>query len=276
MKLRTKLTALAAILGLGLSTGLMGQTKIFSEDFGEISDGTTLTTSNTGYDNVRNNDENAVALNPSTIGSGSSMVYGGAATTSNENFWVKYNNPVQEYDLTTSRFSVKFDDLSSGSWVYFEGGDTGNNFGNGTFQSAQMMWGIQVDGQQLRYRSSNDSWLIGGLPTLTADTQYDFHIVSNNSGDSVSYDGRTLGNEAMDIYLNGDLVGEGLSIPGNANSVGMKVYQISNSEMTFEFDNHEVFSGAVAVPEPEFYGALIGLAALGFVVYRRRKARQEA
>jgi len=268
--MKTKLYLLTAALGL-TSALAFGQTLLFSEDFGSITNETILTNNNTGYDSIRNNNNNALALNPSTIGSGSSMTYGGAAGASNENFYVRYDDPVTgEYMLTTTKFSIKFDDLSSGSWVYFEGGDTGNNFGNGTFQGSALMWGIQIDGSQLRYRSSSESWLLGGLPTLSENVQYDFHIVSNLSGETVTYGADTVANQSMDIFLNGILVGDDLSIQGNSGSVGMKVYQISNENMTFEFDNHEVYSGALAIPEPGTL-ALVGMFGLAIYAFRKRK-----
>jgi len=270
--MKTKLLLLSAAFGLGISN-VQAQSLIFSEDFGDISNGDTLTSSNTNYDSIRNNVNNASALNPSTIGGGASMTYGGASGASNENFYVRYDNPVSDdYMLTTTMFSVKFDDLSSGSWVYFEGGDTNNNFGNGTFQGSLFMWGIQVDGNQLRYRSSSESWLIGGLPTLSEGVRYDFHIVANLSDETVFYGDDSVAHQSMDIFLNGNLVGDDLSIQGNSGSVGMKVYQINNENMTFEFDNHSVYSGAVAIPEPSsiLMMALAGLAAFGILRNRKK------
>lgn len=67
---------------------------------------------------------------------------------------------------------------------------------------------------------------------------------------------------------------------GNAFSIILSVPSGSTAATYAGIENNtypdQVNLQITAVPEPEFYGALIGLAALGFAFYRRRKARQEA
>lgn len=257
-------TSIAAVLA---AASFVDGGIIFSEDFGTIADGTTLTDSNTGYDNVRNNNFDAVALNPSTIGSGASMSYGGATGGSNENFYVDYG--AGSLDVTTTTFSLKGSSLSGGDWIYFEGGDGDSNtmFSNAGFASAEMFWGIQSNDGALEYRASG--WQSASF-TLTDDTAYDFHIVANRSGSTISYGSESVANNSIDLYINGTLIGNDLAAESSVNSIGMKLYQV-NGGTSFEFDNHVVYNEAVAVPEPSVYAAALGLLALGFVAWRRRR-----
>ena len=200
------------------------------------------------------------------------MDYGGATGASNENIYVDYG--VGALDVTTTSFSIEFSGITNGDWLYFEGGDGDNNtmFSNGNFASAELMWGLQYDGSDDTLEYRNGGWQDTGI-TLSDSTQYDFHIVANNSASSVTYGANTVAGGTMDLYINGVLEQDNLAIEGGRDSIGMKITQEGDgSAVDFQFDDHIVWDGATAVPEPGTFALFAGLMGLVYVMVKRRRA----
>lgn len=254
MKLKTKLTALVAILGLGLSSGLMGQSlttlnQALEIDFSDFEGTYATLPSGVTFESGENERGFFNYDDPPTLThtgfyafreSASDPVVGfvhrrGTGSPANQYFNIQVTNNTG-LTITDVELSLDFLQPTEGSrateirinWNPGTGWTT-NGITNGADFVAQ------------RDTESNTVTLLDPFLTTSRVISYS-HSLGIADGDSVSF--------GFNIRNGGDA--------GNNAHVGF-----SNLSVT-------------AVPEPGTYAALIGLAALGFVVYRRRKARQQA
>ena len=251
---------------------------VLSEDFDSYTLGQDLVAENDTY-TIRNKGVGGTAI-ASTIGAGNSLLFGGANSGSAALFHVDYG---QEYGVTTNKFSFKTNGIANGDFAFWEGesstyGGTALN-GNSTFSSNDVSWLIMYDTSQNRLEYRGSSWSgIADSPVLVDDTQYDVHIVANNTEESVLYGDRLLAGDSMDFYLNGDLIAGNLAIRGSELSSGFKFYQVGTGtepHLTIEFDNHQVFDEAIAVtpvPEASSFAVVAGLFGATFTLLRRRRS----
>ncbi len=249
---------------------------IFTETFDALAAGTDITTSNTAFDYVR-------------IGSGGGSITAEAATSGEVHMrlggsssgslnGVGRQNDLGSATITTLNFRVKLEDTNGD---FFIGMGTGNTFTtNNTFATADLMWAIQFNNGVVEYRTT--SWNNTGQ-TLTANTNYEFHIVANRSGSTVTYGSNSVADGKMDLFINGFLVGDDLAITNNQNASGFRIYQINGSSYG-RFDSITIDNTALPPFTPTavalsnlnatspFAALAVGLfAAAGLVVLRKRR-----
>jgi len=250
---------------------------ILSEDFNSYTLDQDLVAGNDTY-TIRNKGIGGTAT-ASTIGTGLSLTFGGATSSSAALFHVDYG---QEYGVTTNKFSFKTNGIANGDFVFYEGeaSSQGGSVlnGNGTFSSNDLSWAIQYDTSQNRFEYRGSGWSgVSDSPTIVDGTQYDVHIVANNTTESVLYGDTLLAADSLDFYLNGTLIAGNLAIRGSELSSGFKFYQVGTTTsppLTIEFDNHQVFDEAIAatpVPEVSSFAFVAGFIGAMFVLLRRQR-----
>lgn len=252
---------------------------ILSEDFDSYDLGQDLVAGNDTY-TVRNKGIGGTAT-ASTIGSGNSLTFGGATSSSAALFHVDYG---QEYGVTTNIFSFKTSGIANGDFVFYEGESSSQGGGslnsNSTFSSNDLSWAIMYDTSQNRFEYRGSGWSgISDSPTLVDDTQYDVHIVANNTTESVLYGDTLLAADSMDFYLNGTLIAGNLAIRGSELSSGFKFYQVGTTTapaLTIEFDNHQVYDVAIAatpIPEKSSVALVVGIFGITCTLLRRQRVK---
>ena len=237
-----------ALIALATAASTQAATIVFSEDFGSLADATTITTSNTDltYVRVGTGGGSIVALNPSTVGSGSSAFITGPTNTSLNGIGVGSGLDFGTNNTITLAFDFKLTD-TSGDVVWGIG--TGTSFtGNGTFSTAQGLGWFQADGTNLQRRQGG-SWTT--MSTLAANTSYSF---------LATFD---LGANTMSVSLNNSLIAEDVAVTtADVDPDGFRIYAVSGSDV--EVDNIVLTS----IPEPT--AALLGSLGLLGLLRRRR------
>jgi hypothetical protein len=274
--MKRSLLSLVIVFTLTLAWVPVYAANIFTETFDTLTAGTAIATTNTAFDYVRiGSGGGSITAEEATSGE-LHMRLGGSSSTS-------LNGVGRQSDLggatvTTLNFRVKLEDTLGD---FFIGMGTGDMFtGNSTFATTQLMWGIQFNNGVVEYRTG--SWNSTGQ-TLTADTNYEFHIVANRSGSTVTYGPNSVANGTMDLFIDGTLVGDDLAIANNQNAAGFRIYQINGSSYA-RFDSITIDNTALSPFTPTavtfsglnaaspFAVLAVGLlAATGLVVLRKRK-----
>ena len=260
---------LLTLAGLTVTGSLSAQTLLFSENFGTLANGTTLTTANTSFTYVRVStgaNSSLTAQNPSSIGTGAS----GLLLSTSGSLTGIGTSGFSPLNLGTFNFSLQ---LPSTQGTFFFGLGTGGFFANNnTFSSADLTAGFQITAAgQLQVRSSNTAFTSIGTPLL-AGTAYDFSIVFNNSGSAVTYGGGSVANATADVYINGVLVGDDVTInAAQATANAFRIYTTGAAATgAYQVDNVALYNGAVAIPEPSTVAiGMLGLA--GMMALRRRR-----
>jgi hypothetical protein len=143
---------------------------------------------------------------------------------------------------------------------------------------------VIVQGESLNIRSAGTNATFG---SYTRDTEYRLTIIANNSGSAINnyFGTNSLANDSYAVWLT-PVGGASVLVKGDAQftettnsnaftSIAAQTFSGATG-VDFYLDNVEAFSGVEvsglsAVPEPATYAALLGVLALGFVVYRRRR-----
>jgi hypothetical protein len=223
---------------------------VFSEDFGTLANGTTITTSNTDFTYVRvgSGGGSITALNPSTLSSGASMILAGPTSTSLNGVGVQTGlglTSVAELSL-----KLKFDNASTGT--LFIGMGQGTTFtGNSVFSTSDLLFGVQSNAGILQYRTDS-GWTNAGF-TFASDTNYDLFIAADGAN--------------LQISVNGSPLSPISDSTNNQNGDGFRIYAVSGAV------NYEMDDIIVQVPEPTGVAlGGIGLVALAGIARARRKA----
>lgn len=225
---------------------------IFSEDFGDLANGTTITTSNTALTYVRVGTQGGSiqALNPSTVGSGASVLITGPTGGSLNGIGVG-----NTLDFGGSEFiSMQFDfaiSNTTGNVVWGLG--SGDRFtGNQEFSTNQGLVWFQMNGTTLQRRLSGSGGWSNVATGLLTDTAYRFQTdIDTVAG-------------TMDVLLNGVVVASGVNV--TTSSIipdAFRIYVVSGQ-------NVQVDNILLLTPEPS--KALLFALGLLALMGRRRRA----
>lgn len=238
---------------------------VFSEDFGTLANGTTLTTSNTAFTYVRTSTgtgaEDPSAINPSNVATGAS---GYLESPSGSLTGVGVQNTLPTSSVYTFSVGFRFSDVTAGDIVFGLGSGTAFT-GNGTFTTSQGLFWLQSDAGNFERRTSDWNDVGTGI-TFANATNYSLHVVANGSASAVNYGSETLAAGTMDIYLNGTLVDDGVAVTNSLSADGFRAYSINGTGV--EIDNVSLWNSAEAIPEPT--AALLGSFGLLGLLRRRR------
>ena len=259
-------TFMASAALVGFASPVTAQTAEFSEDFGTIASGTTITTSNTNLTYVRKGSgaPSITAINPSSFGSGSSasiQATGGSLTG------IGATNTLTSSNVYTLSVDFLISDVSAGDIVFGVGSGTAFTTNNTFITSNGLFW-LQSDSGNFERRTS--SWSNTGL-TLQDNTSYSLHVVANGSSSDISYGGTSVAAGSMDIYVDDALLADDRTVTNSLQADGFRIYSVNGA--LAEIDNIALYASAVAVPEPGTYALLAGLLALASVMLRRRSVK---
>ena len=193
---------------------------VFSEDFDSLSPGNNITTSNTNFDYVRiGSGGGSITAEQATSGELHMRIGGSTSTSLNG---VGIQSTLGNLNLLTMNFRLKLEDTNGDLFV---GAGTGATFtGNKIFNTADLMFGIRSNNGVLQYRTSG--WNDVGI-TLSPNVNYEFHIVANRSGSTVTYGSNSVADGTMDLFIDNVLVSDDIPITDNQNAAGFRIYQIS-------------------------------------------------
>lgn len=140
-------------------------------------------------------------------------------------------NKMSIYDYTAyksfyTRFFIRFDGGTSGTWYFFQG--NGNSFSdNNTFSNNEVFSGIKwifgANGTiSLNYRNGS-SWVSPGNNPFRQSATYKIEIYGNNTTSTISYaynncSSNSLAPDKWDIWVNGNLAGDDVSKSGLPNN----------------------------------------------------------
>ncbi len=243
MKIKSIILSMAAFAMAGTTHA----TIVFSEDFGVLDNGTTITTSNTDLTYVRIGTQGGgiEALNPSTVGTGASALITGPTGGSLNGIGVGSELDFDSAPTITMAFDFKITD-ASGTVVWGLG--SGSSFtGNAGFNTSQGLGWFQASGTDLQRREGGD-WI--SMTDLSVNTAYAFFVSFN------------VADNTMSVTLDTDEIAENVPVttPG-VDPDGIRIYSVNGSNI--EVDNIEL----TAIPEPAT--ALLG--GLGLLALLRRR-----
>lgn len=195
---------------------------VFTETFDSLTSGTNITTSNTTFDYVRIGSGGGSITAEQASSGERHMRLGGSESGSLNGVGIQ--DSLGGSTITTMNFRVKLENVAE---TFFIGMGEGGMFTtNNTFSTDDLMWGIQFKNGAVEYRTL--SWNSTGK-TLSADTNYEFHIVANRSGSNIDYGSHSVANGTMDLFIDGILVGDDLTIANNQNATGFRIYQVGST-----------------------------------------------
>lgn len=242
---------------------------IFSEDFGNIADGTNITTSNTNfnYSRIGSGGGAIVSANPSNF-TQAAMSLGGSSTGSLNG--VGLSSGLGNKNFVGLSFNFRSADVSQGDLVITTG--SGSTFGNNSgFSSSQLFFGVQFDAGNVEYRRSS-GWNNAGF-SLSNNTDYKIEIYGNNTGADVDYGNGLVANQRLDILINGTNIADDVSFNNNQLVDGFRIYQV-NGGQTYEIDDITLVDGNFSsVPEPT---SLLMFGATALIGLKRRRKTSRA
>lgn len=208
------------------STGLPALEPIFSENFGNLTNGTPISTTNSALTYVRIGTQGGsiVSKNPSSFGNGSSLIINGPSGGSLNGIGVGSGIMLQ----STLHLNLAFDlNLQNTPGQIVIGMGTGNSFtGNGTFNTSQGLFWLQINGTTIQRRSREGTWVNTGV-SLSANTPARLGVIVD----------RIM--ETMDLYLDEQLVANALPLTSPwIEADAFRVYAVNGSSI--ELNNIEV------------------------------------
>ncbi len=241
---------------------------IFSEDFGNIADGTNITTSNTNfnYRRIGSGGGAIVSANPSNF-TQAAMSLGGSSTGSLNG--VGLTSGLGNHNFVGLSFNFRSADVSQGDLVITTG--SGSTFSNNSgFSTSQLFFGIQFDAGNVEYRTSG--WNNAGF-SLSDNTDYKIEIYGNNTGSDVDYGSGSVASQTLDILINGSTIADNVSFSNNQLADGFRIYQV-NGAQTYEIDDITLVDGNFSsVPEPT---SLLMFGATALIGLKRRRKTSRA
>lgn len=172
-----------ALLMLSITT-ITYAANIFTETFNGLLNNTNISTSNTNFDYVRIGNGGG-SITAQVVNNVTYMRLGGSESGSLNGVGVQ--SSLGEADVTTLNFRMMLEETNGD--IFFGLGKGSTFTGNSIFNTNDLMWGMQSDNGNLRYRTT--SWNNTGQ-TLIPLTNYEFHIVANRSGSTVNFHYRTF------------------------------------------------------------------------------------
>jgi hypothetical protein len=234
--------------------------------FGDVPDGTTATTANTGFGGVRvgTGGGGFTLQNPGeSIGSGAELK-GVAPTTGSVNSVgvtsAEFGTAAQVY---TVQFDAYFSGGSSGTWYFFAG--NGTSFGSaqsGGFTGTDVFTGVRFAfgfGGALTIASrGGTAWSNLAIQPMTQFNAYKITIVGNNSTSTVNYGvGQSLAPNRSDIWVGTTLVADEAAKAQLASATSINAFRFygensAGNVATIALDNISWWNTAVqpAAPSP--------------------------
>jgi len=275
VKTSLKSNLLAALMLLGSITA---PAQVFFEDFGTLADDTTLSTANTDFTYLRlsttsNSQKYIKAESPGSFSGSSMLLLSQGGSLSGVGVTSGSYTP---FSVGTISLSLVTPSTFTGSTLFI-GAGTGDTFTlNNAFNGAHLAAGFQIQSSgKLQVRNASNAWADSGV-TLSTGTSYDLAFIFNGSTAPVTYGGYSVAAGTTDIFVNGVLVGNDLSIRDAVDASAFRIYMTgSTSSVAYELDNIALYNSASAsaIPEPSTYAALFGAVALIGVGIHRRRAR---
>ncbi len=209
-----KVLVIVILTTFSITSYLNGAT-IWSENFDDLSNGTTITNSNTDWENVRTGTGGGPieAKKPSSFDATTSMILG-ASSGGSITVVSAYDldmDPDTYGDQLGTKFTVSFDVKFTGDTgdFYLFVGDGDVYSGNSGFSYATTLIGIKWDlptspGTTITLQNCNAVWgtldPIGNFDFEIGST-YRVAIVGNMSGSSYNYTAGTVGNDKYDLWV---------------------------------------------------------------------------
>lgn len=232
--------ALVMLLGVG---NVWGQTPNGTLDFGTTTNGTTASTTNTGFGGVRVGSAGGgfTIQNPGQSIGADGELRGIAPSSGSIN---SFGITSTEYGTAATTFTISFElhlsGGSSGTWSFFAG--NGTSFASAqttTFTGNQVFTGIQwVFGASSAITTNNravGTWsAVSGTP-FAQSTSYYVTIIGNNSSSTVNYGASNAYSVAAykyDLWVNGSLAGNDLGKAELANSTNINAFRFYGESST--------------------------------------------
>jgi hypothetical protein len=246
-----KAVSIVVWAGVVLSTITTSSASLFSENFGSLSHGSIITTTNTALTYARVGTGAGAfltALNPGSFSGASALVL---ATSSSLTGLGVTNGSFPAFNVGTFSFSLHTPaSFSTGNDLFALVG-TGTTFsGNSAFNGNDLAAGLSIVGGQMQTRNALNAWEAVGS-ALAPDTSYALSLVFNGSSASVVYGAHSVAAGRADLWLNGSLWGDDISIRNAVNVSAFRIYcQGSAGGTPYEIDNLDLDNTAPSVPEP--------------------------
>ena len=244
---------------------------LFTENFGSLADGTAITVNNTSLTYARVGTGTGAFLNARDPGGFSGASAWMLATSSSLTGLGVLNGTFAPFDVGTFSFSFHTPSSFSTANELFAFVGSGNMFsGNSVFNGSDVTAGFLILGGQLETRNSQNAWENVGSP-LSPDTSYDLSIIFNGSDSTVTYGSDSVAGGKADVWLNGALWGDEVSIRDAVSVSAFRLYcQGTASGTGYEIDNIGLDNSVPTVPEPSAFALVAGLFLGIAVVFRKR------
>ncbi len=284
---------ISSVCCIALTLALAGVAKaapVFSEDFGTLADGTTVTDTTTNFNyrtaygtmDITNPSTTDAALHVQSTGSGNIVTgLGKQGLSSSSVFTVEFSLNIARMPGGTS---ISFAMGQAGGTMYpAQGGNPPriDNTTNYAAWNAQSLFVLKMTGNGalgsdfgLMQKLSGGvfSWVDNSV-VFNPNQTHVLHLVANGSASNITLGSDTINAGELGIYVDSTFVGS----VAMSNSVAADTFVIyahgrsANGDYTEGvIDNVKIWQGAEAIPEPTS-ATLLGLSLLGLV--RERLAR---
>lgn len=267
-----KQSSIAVWVGVVLSTVTGKSASLFAENFGSLTPGTAITTNNTSLTYARVGTGTGAGLsarNPGSFSGASALVL---ATSSSLTGMGVTNGTYAGFGVGTFSFSLRTPASFTTANDLFAFVGSGTMFSaNSAFSGNDLTAGLSIVGGQLQTRNTLNVWENIGS-ALSPDTCYDLSLVFNGSASSVPYGSHAVAAGRADIWLNGALWGDEVSIRNAVTVSAFRIYcQGAAGGTAYEIDNIELANSVPSVPEPTTLSLAAAGLLLGLVLSSRKR-----